>query len=86
MPERVGLAYRGFPETSADVLETKAEIVATDLQHADPFLQRLLNSCSSEDSRSERKFIKDRLEEMADDATDVRPPLPIYAVGLLPLF
>ena len=55
---------RGFPESSAEPPSSAPE--SGHPVQGDPFLQRLIGSGSQQD-----KFIKERLEEMSDDATDV---------------
>ena len=58
---------RGFPDSSAQPPESLPGSDLAQPDQGDPFLQRLIGPGSQQD-----KFIKERLEEMSDDATDVR--------------
>ena len=62
---------RCFAAEDGDAKRPNAEEGLGQMEFADPFLQRLVNS-----SIPEEKQIKDKLEEIADDATDVRPMIP----------
>ena len=63
--------HRNFPESNAQPSVSLSAADSGQLDQGDPFLQRLIGSVSQQD-----KYIKERLEEMADDATDVSLLVP----------
>lgn len=71
------LLRREFPEGNVGLPDISPQSEAKPLELADPFLQRLLSAASVED-----KFIKDRLDEMGDDATEVFQGSSTFANGL----
>lgn len=65
--ETAAAMCRAFADgASAELPDISRVPEAGSLEHSDPFLQGLLGSAGIDD-----KFVKERLSEMADDATDV---------------
>lgn len=58
-------------------MNVKLETAAPQLEHADPFLQRLIQG-----EHAKAKTVQNRLEEIADDATEVRLISCFHAIDL----